>query len=517
MSILLQPVFLYNTSVKNYEIDATWHYHNGTKHPNGMLLNRFHVFHPSHRPTPYKIYKNTPNVILPLDKNPIGISALDAISTICSSTDSTVPDLETLSRVLYFSSGITKKIKFPEPLGDVDFRAASCTGALYHIEIYIVCSDIPGLGAGVYHFDPKQMKLDIIRLGDFRRSVIAATANEPFVKQSQIMLIFTDVFSRNSIKYQSREYRHAFWDCGTILANTLAITSIHNIPSRIITGFVDCQISHLLGLDIKDEVPIVILPLYTTNHETPACPPLQDVNSEAVASDYEIEYPEINTMHEASCLSTETEVSSWRHHITREHTDSTKLIPLVSSLKSEEPLEKTIIKRGSTRKFSLESITFDELSTILYKATSGIDSDFVNQDFISDIYMIVNAVDGLESGSYHYVKEKNSLEQLRKGNFRNASGNLGLDQDLPYDASVTIFLMANLDKILKQFGNRGYRVAQLDAAITGGRMYLASYALGLGATGLTFYDDIVTNFFSPHAENKETMFLIAIGKKEKPT
>ena len=502
--------------MKNYEIDATWHYHNGTKHPNGMLLNRFHVFHPSHRPTPYKIYKNAQDISLPLDKNPIGISALDAISTTYNDTN-IVPNLETLARVLYFSSGITKKIKFPEPLGEVDFRAASCTGALYHIEIYIVCSNILGLDAGVYHFDPKHMKLDTIRLGDFRRSVIDATANEPFVKQSQVMLIFTDVFSRNSIKYQSREYRHAFWDCGTILANTLAITSIHNIPSKIITGFVDSQITHLLGLDIKEEAPIAILPLYTSNQDAPPCPPLSDVNLEAVASDYEIEYPEINAMHEASCLTSEADVSSWRQHITRESVESANLIPLATNIKSDESLEKTIIKRGSTRKFSLESITFEELSTILYKTTSGIDSDFISQNMISDIYIIANAVDGLESGSYYYVKEKNSLEQLRKGNFRNASGNLGLDQDLPYDASVTVFFMVNLDRILKQFGNRGYRVAQLDAAITGGKMYLASYALGLGATGLTFYDDIVTNFFSPHAENKETMFLIAIGKKEKST
>jgi hypothetical protein len=68
--------------------------------------------------------------------------------------------------------------------------------------------------------------------------------------------------------------------------------------------------------------------------------------------------------------------------------------------------------------------------------------------------------------------------------------------------------------MLEQFGNRGYRVAQLDSAITGGRVYLASYALGIGATGLTFYDDAVTSFFSPHAANKEPMFLTAIGKKE---
>ena len=180
--------------MKNYEIDATWHYHNGTKHPNGMLLNRFHVFHPSHRPTPYKIYKNAPQVSLPLDKNPVGTFTLDTISAIYSTNNNAIPDLGIISRVLYFSSGITKKIKFPEPLGEVDFRAASCTGALYHIEIYLVCSNMSGLDAGVYHFDPKHMRLDTIRLGDFRGYITDSTAGEPFVRQAPDILVFTDVF-----------------------------------------------------------------------------------------------------------------------------------------------------------------------------------------------------------------------------------------------------------------------------------------------------------------------------------
>jgi len=249
----------------------------------------------------------------------------------------------------------------------------------------------------------------------------------------------------------------------------------------------------------------------------PIIPPLQELNPDAIASDYAIEYPEINAMHESSSLLSETEVASWRRQITKEQKESTKLIPLEKSIKVQESLENTIIRRGSTRKFSLEPISFEQLSTILHQTTSGVNSDFANHELLSDVYVIANAVDGLESGSYYFVKEKNALEQLRQGNCRNASGNLGLDQDLPYDASVTIFFMINLDKMLEHFGNRGYRVAQLDAAISGGKMYLAAYALGLGATGLTFYDDLVTNFFSPHAQNKETMFLIAIGKKEKHT
>jgi len=37
-------------------------------------------------------------------------------------------------------------------------------------------------------------------------------------------------------------------------------------------------------------------------------------------------------------------------------------------------------------------------------------------------------------------------------------------------------------------------------------MYLAAYALRLGASGLTFFDDEVVQFFSLHAKEKERDF-----------
>jgi hypothetical protein len=43
-------------------------------------------------------------------------------------------------------------------------------------------------------------------------------------------------------------------------------------------------------------------------------------------------------------------------------------------------------------------------------------------------------------------------------------------------------------------------------------MYLAAYALRLGASGLTFFDDEVIEFFSPHAKDKSAIFLLAMGK-----
>jgi hypothetical protein len=42
-------------------------------------------------------------------------------------------------------------------------------------------------------------------------------------------------------------------------------------------------------------------------------------------------------------------------------------------------------------------------------------------------------------------------------------------------------------------------------------MYLCAGALGLGASGLTFYDDDVTAFFTPHATGKSAIFVVALG------
>ncbi|MDA2933595.1 hypothetical protein MYX82_04560 [Acidobacteria bacterium AH-259-D05] len=47
------------------------------------------------------------------------------------------------------------------------------------------------------------------------------------------------------------------------------------------------------------------------------------------------------------------------------------------------------------------------------------------------------------------------------------------------------------------------------------KLYLAAYAQRRGATGLTFFDDDITDFFSPHAKEKGTIFLMALGQRTK--
>jgi SagB-type dehydrogenase family enzyme len=150
---------------------------------------------------------------------------------------------------------------------------------------------------------------------------------------------------------------------------------------------------------------------------------------------------------------------------------------------------------------------------LLDRATRGIPADFLEPrgSQLNDLYLIVHSVEGVSPGSYFFHREKKALELLKEGDFRERAGYLGLEQELPADASVDIFFLADLYKITNAFGNRGYRATQLEAGIIGGKLYLGAYAQKLGASGLTFYDDDVVNFFSPHAKGKSAIFLVCCG------
>ena len=176
-----------------------------------------------------------------------------------------------------------------------------------------------------------------------------------------------------------------------------------------------------------------------------------------------------------------------------------------------------ILRRGSTRRFSHESITLAQLSNALHYATRGVatDVDPGASRALNQLYLIINNVDGAAPGAYVLDRAGECLHLLKEGDFRKEAGFLGLGQEIPADASVNVYFLTHLEGILRRYGNRGYRLAQMDASVTAGRLYLAAYAQGFGASGLTFFDDDVTAFFSPHAAGKSVMFLIALGRRSR--
>jgi SagB-type dehydrogenase family enzyme len=507
--------------MKNHDIRAAWEYHDGTKHSYWSIRNHPHFLDWANRPQPFKIYPNIDPLPLLREVPQTGVAALSAISELLSASRAdSVPELQDLARILYFSAGITKQRKSAG--GEFYFRAAACTGALYEIELYILTGDLPGLDAGVYHFNPADVSLRLLRKGDLRGNLAQATAREPSVASAPVSIISTGTYWRNAWKYQARTYRHFGWDGGTLLANMLAVSAASGLPAKIVLGFVDAEVNRLLDLDTRREVALCVVPIgHTSESSLPAPKEVPALDLETIPlSGREVEYPAMLEMHAASSLECEEEVAQWlgEQPVLAPSAPAGEEVQLQRLPEEEQPrdtIEQVILRRGSTRVFDkTASITLAQLSTILDCATRGLPADFLEPagTQLNDLYLIVHSVEGLKPGAYFFRRERTTLELLKTGEFRAEARHLGLEQQLPGDACVDIFFLADLNRILERYGNRGYRAVQLEAGAIGGRMYLATYAQRLGATGLTFFDDDATNFFSPHAKGKSAIFLLAIGK-----
>jgi SagB-type dehydrogenase family enzyme len=386
--------------------------------------------------------------------------------------------------------------------------------------MYVVCGEMPDLEAGVYHFSPGDFALRRLRAGDHREALIRASGDEPSVRAAPVILVCTAITWRSSWKYQARSYRYHFWDSGMILANTLACAAAHHLPTKIVMGFVDDEVNHLLGIDGEREMSLSLVPLGRTG--SPPTPPPKEIprlEFETVPlSRKEVDYPIIREMHAASKLRDADGVVAWRSSPLELPSPKPegKIFPLKSIEKAVLPgetLESVIVRRASTRQFAQKPISFEQLSTMLDRATRGIPTDFLGTSGaqLNDLYLNVHAVEGLPSGAYFFRRQDQALELLKQGDFRNNSAYLCLEQPLGGDSSATVFFLADLNRVFERYGNRGYRAAQMEAGIIGGKLYLTAYALGQGATGLTFYDDDVTAFFSPHAAGQSAIFVTALG------
>jgi SagB-type dehydrogenase family enzyme len=515
-------------AMKNHEINAAWDYHNGTKHSYESVRASRHYLDWENQPMPFKVYTDLERISLPEHLSSSGIPALEAIAEggggLAAPASLT---LQMLAEILFLSAGITRRRSHFG--GEMLFRAAACTGALYHIDLYLVCSDLEGLEAGVYQFSPQDFSLRRLRSGDYRSVVVGVSGGEPRIAGAPCMIVSASTFWRNAWKYQTRAYRHCYWDNGTILANLLAAAAARKIPAKVVLGFVDTAVNGLLALDEQREGALSIVALGGGSSRALSSPIVEMLAPETLPlSKTEIDYPKIRAMHEASSLKSEEDVAVWRkgrekaeeERIKDEGKTRNRMFPLQPSTQDEAPrdsIEDVIVRRGSSREFARVPISFTALSIMIDRATRGIDSDFraLDDSPLNELYLIVHEVEGLPAGAYVFRRRERALELLKEGDFRREAGELGLGQAIPADCSVNVYFLADLRDALARFGNRGYRAAQFEAAVMGGKLYLAAYAQRLGASGLTFFDDDVTAFFSPDAAGQSVMFLIALGKTAK--
>jgi SagB-type dehydrogenase family enzyme len=502
-------------------IVAALRYHEDTKHVRGRLRRAPAVADPDERPYPYTSYGSAPLLPFPRDLAPSAMGTMSALAPepALPPGEDRVLDVASVARLCFLANGVVRGPHPTEP--GRDRRAAACTGALYHIELYVVCGDLPGLAAGVYHFDARENGLRLLRSGDHRALLHQATAHQPATVTAPAVLVCTSTPWRNAWRYGDRAYRHVFWDAGTVLAHLTAAARADRLPARIVLGFVDALVAAVLGIDPARELVVALVPVGCSARSVALQPPgaaeLPRMPADAMGSVPDV--PVIRAVHAASSLSSPEEVLRWRVRAA-----GRSMAPRRSEVGPPSPstpaagavtgpsLEAVVRRRGSARAFADAPIGREALTAILRPVVGGLEADYMSGrgGLLTDCRLLVHRVEGLAPGVYGLRDGGPALTPLRLADLRSTATSAALGQPQAGQAAADVVMSADLPVVLAAMGDRGYRAAQLTAGVLAGRLYLAAYATGLAATGLTFFDDELAGLVGAPARAAMLM-LVAVG------
>jgi len=188
-----------------------------------------------------------------------------------------------------------------------------------------------------------------------------------------------------------------------------------------------------------------------------------------------------------------------------------------------EGLWVVIARRRSERGYKRQALSLEQLSQLLW-ATQGITARVAGHElraapsagalYPCETYLVVNNVEGLESGLYHYVVGDHALELLRAGDL---SGNIAAacwGQEMAAQAGVVFVWAAVIERCRRRYGERAYRYIYLDAGHIGAQLHLAAVALGLGCCAIGAFDDQAVNkVVGLDGEQEFAIYLSSAGPK----
>lgn len=428
--------------------------------PDPLILQDLEANDLARLPWSYKRYEDElPRVELPRE---LAASSAPAVAVLAGTArpDPSELDLDHLARLLFLSAGV---VRVAERSGRRTlFRAAGSAGGRFPLEVYAAVPEGCPLPPGVHWYDPDAHAL--VRVGPPPRAAAPA-------------IVVTGVPWRTGWRYRERGYRHVFWDAGTMLAQQLALADSAGIVAALVTRFPDDAVETLVGADGTHELAVAVVHLGAGSTIEPtgaAAAGAVDANP--------LEFPLVTAAHRAG-----------RGEEWGEPWPAGKP---TAAPESGPTIDETIRRRSSQRLMdATKSLPRALLTTAMAAAMRGIDVPH---------WVVVHAVDETEPGIYRWPELRNPV---RAGNLRGELYRVALDQGLPRDAAFVVIsgtLVSALD-------DRGYREAQLAAGLVEGRLHLAAYAQGAGASGMTFLDSEIPELLG---EQVDGLLFTCVGVPE---
>jgi SagB-type dehydrogenase family enzyme len=157
--------------------------------------------------------------------------------------------LDAVSKLLYYTWGVTGSVK-SESFGPLPAKTSPSGGSRHPGEVYLLALRVDGLEPGLYHYDCRRHRLELLRTGDFSRQAGDYCAGQKWVSEAGAVFLMTAVFPRTMWKYRvPRAYRVVLLDAGH-LGQTFCLVATWLGLAPFSTGALhDTRIEADLGLD----------------------------------------------------------------------------------------------------------------------------------------------------------------------------------------------------------------------------------------------------------------------------
>lgn len=374
------------------------------------------------------------------------------------------------------------------------------------VGIHLVSSDIAGVRGGVYHLNPRAFELERLREGDHRPDLVAAAGDNQSLAAAPAALVLSARLAGS--------YRSILAGTGRILALLLVAASAAELAASAEMTFVDGPANRLLGLDGTSEAALCLIPLGRSlnwaQHMEREPPALNlGANGDDLAASLEPE----RRMHRASSLLSNEETRPLRGPCARPLPEGPDDMRLDAAVPVSRPLRELFQKGRGGSDATVNPAGIKNLSALLHTAMLDLPADFLEgpETSLIDRYLAVHRVDGLGSGLYRLNPATLGLTRLRTGSLEAELEHALASHPESRTAAAHMMLTCDFEPVLQRYGNRGYRMALVEAGAVAERIRLAAESMGLGATLLRFSDDEMIRFLSPAADGKAALLTLGLG------
>lgn len=404
-------------------------------------------------------------------------------------------------------------------------RLVPSARCFYPTELY-VCASAMDVSPGVYHYDPLHHALVPLRAGDHLPVVSDALGTDLTGAAGAVVL--TSHLWKTAFRYRHYAYRLCTQEAGLVAGNVLMVATALGLRGRVHYRFLDEALDRLLGLSFDEERTMAVLPLYpagaTAGHAAGASPGAHEVA--ATLAPLHMPYRDVTKdrslagrAYDMASNSVLTDIGN----VTWQGTGAAP--PLESSASGRRAAFAGIGRQAVDLAAALRTrhsggtlfrpvpgpVPLSSVTTLADWAPWPYDSD-IGTTPVSRLYLLAQHVAELDSAVYRCDAD---------GLHRTAPFPPGrLDQQVGFSPPVADLSTANVvcyivaDRALAGgWGNRGYRIASMDAGVIAQRVNVLAAAAGLAARPVNGYKARLVQRLLGIEDHQVPLFQIIVGRK----